>query len=90
MTLRERIADWISGGALSRALSKADAAERERVDIQKSMYRLVQSQGESEKYITTRWHRRTDAFRRILNEADRDPSRPSIKRIARIAKEALE
>lgn len=79
MTLRERIADWISGGALTRSRE----AETRWHDTAHSLARDndVLRSGVS-------FYRKM--FRCVEAEAARDPSRPSIKRIARIAKEALE
>lgn len=72
MTLRERIADWISGGELSNLIH----------DVRTLRRSLIAAEGVADRY--------EDDLYAILTETDRDPSSPSVKRIARIAKEALE
>jgi hypothetical protein len=71
MTFRERLADWISGGALTRARDDVEWLDRKR------------------KQWADRAIVRDDALRRIAAE-EKPTSNATVRRMARIAREAIE
>lgn len=82
MTLRERIADWISGGAVSRA-------ERERIDALVTISRVArfcEAQGHADRAA---WNRLRHAIRSIA-ACETPGANATVRRMARIAREALE
>ena len=92
MTLRERIADWISGGALTRAVKSAKAFEDDGAkwfDIAiNAQDRADKWQRESNEGWTTATTRLI-ALQSIIAQ-EKPTSNATVKRMARIAREAME
>lgn len=89
MNIRERIADWITGGALTLALEELSHAKNDRTEALQSMYRVQHEFGQQTERVARAMHIRTDALRRIAAE-ERPTSNATVRRMARIAREALE
>jgi len=85
MTLRERIADWISGGALTRARIAEKAWRSEAYDCMvKTTFAEAQARDQSRRaYI------RQEQLNRIA-ACETPSSNGTVRRMARIAREALE
>ena len=96
MTSRERIADWLTGGALTRARDDRDRAEKHMTD---GYYGLRAAKTFSDKkaseYLAWGNERHADwlltqvALRAIIAN-DTPNANATVKRMVRIAKEALE
>lgn len=82
MTILERIADWISGGALTRA-------ERERIDALVTINRMARNQEAQWDAERAVWHRMRHAIRSIA-ACETPGANATVRRMARIAREALE
>lgn len=81
MKIRYRLADWISGGALSRA-------KEGRIEALKSMNRMERAREAELKREVQSWSVVMNALRRIEKE-ERPTSNATVRRMARIAREAL-
>lgn len=96
MTLRERLADWISGGALTRAIDDAEFdRERERRmyaafsrDINAQMEYVSQLRQDL-KTISAIMLRRAISLRRIAAQ-ETPNANATVKRMAKIARDGLE
>lgn len=92
MNLRERIADWISGGALTRAVESAKAFEKNGAicfDI------AMSAQARAEKWQSESNEGWTTATTRLLAlqsiaAQEKPTSNATVRRMARIARQALE
>lgn len=85
MTFRERIADWISGGALSRCLQWADLCQAETDRARAEMHGALLDIRAAEK----RASRNHNALMLIAAE-EKPTSNATVKRMARIARQAME
>lgn len=85
MTLREKIADWISGGALTRARAAEKARRSVAYDcMAKAMFVEAQARDQSRRaYI------RQEQLNRIA-ACETPSANGTVRRMARIAREALE
>lgn len=80
MTIRERIADWISGGALTRARDDTNKMKNEAVFWREEAYSLMVK------------HTKNSLVRCLHRIADCETTsaNATVRRMARIAREAME
>lgn len=81
MTFRDRLADWISGGALT-------LAEDGRIDALKSMNRMARSREEELRKEVANWNKREFALRSIA-AMETPNANATVRRMAKAAREAL-
>jgi hypothetical protein len=78
MTFREKLADWISGGALTRAREIDEMMEQSRVRWRDLAFDCTASVKNLEHAL------------RLIEAEEKPTSNATVKRMARIAREALE
>ena len=85
MTFRDKLADWISGGALTRARewSEYEAELARRAEKRASDWK------DNAAILAMRCHKAHDALDAIAAE-EKPTSNATVKRMARMAREALE
>lgn len=81
MNMRERIADWISRGAVSRA-------HNDHIDSLKTIMRMERSREAELKREAAAWNRRAHALMTIA-ACETPSANATVRRMANIAREAL-
>ena len=99
MNLRERIADWISGGALTR-LAQAEHDRWDEATVAEAQAREATARAYATQVDLQKWQRESNegwstATTRLLAlqsiaAQEKPTSNATVKRMARIAREALE
>lgn len=82
MNLRERLADWISGGAVARAMAC-------RIDSLKTIMRMERNRADELKREVAAWNCREHALRAIA-AMETPRANATVRRMAAKAREALE
>lgn len=82
MTLREKVADWISGGALSAMYSEMKAAMQRSVDAEKARDAAYAERSEIQWRLQWR-------LRAIIERGDTAKPNGTVKAMVRIAREGL-
>ena len=85
MTMRERLADWISGGALTRAMERGNAA----IHAAKLNNAAANDAIKSNRILIATGTRQATALRAVIG-METPGANATVRRMAQVAREALE